>query len=375
MSPPLLDLRDACEATQHIRHAAEALREGKVIALPTETVYGLAASAADESAVQRLLNIKDRPEGKPLAIALHSRDEAMKFVPQMSPLADRISKRCWPGPVTVVFAGALEQGAGRDLPPAVQAAVSTGGDLGLRIPAHWATLEVIRLANVPIALTSANKSGQPEAHVAGHVARTFDDRVAMVLDDGQSRHQLGSTVVRVDQESWKVLREGVVSTAMLQRLTARIILFICTGNTCRSPMAEAVAKHRIAESLGCRPNELEVHGYCVLSAGTSAMLGNAVSREAREALKQIGVEDEELGGQPLTKLMLQQTDQVWAMTQSHRRAAEAMLGDPTQVDKIQLLDPQGRDIPDPVGGSSQMYRDCAERIQECVGERLSQMLS
>ena len=102
MAPLVIDIRSAEDTRDVVHRAVQALAEGRLVALPTETVYGLAASALDEKAVQRLISVKDRPQGQPLTLAVKSADDALDYVPNLTRLGRRLARRCWPGPVTLV---------------------------------------------------------------------------------------------------------------------------------------------------------------------------------------------------------------------------------------------------------------------------------
>ena len=128
----------------------------------------------------------------------------------------------------------------KQLPPLVQKAVSPEGTIGFRVPAHHAILDTLRLLAGPIVLTSANRKGQPDAVTAQEVVEAIGDEVNVVLDDGRSRYGQPSSVVRIYDDRFEVLRQGVVSAQTLKRLGSAIVVFVCTGNTCRSPMAEGI---------------------------------------------------------------------------------------------------------------------------------------
>src|SRR5262249_7184244 len=216
----------------------------------------IAANALDAAAVARLTRSKGRPEQKPLAVALRGADDALEWVPGMSPLGRRLARRCWPGPVTLVFGEGLEGGWLDRLPDETRRRVSPQGTVGLRVPAHAAVLEALDRVAFPVVLTSANRSGEPAAVTAEQVVAAVGDDLGLVIDGGPCYFGQASTVVRVAGDAWTVLREGVVSAEELRRLSAYVILFLCTGNTCRSPMAEALCKKLLAEKLGCTPEEL-----------------------------------------------------------------------------------------------------------------------
>jgi protein-tyrosine phosphatase len=253
MPPVVIDIRSAEDSRDVVHRAVQALAEGGLVALPTETVYGLAASALDSAAVARLVETKKRAPSKALTLAIRSADDALDYVPDLSPLGRRLARRCWPGPVTIVADDCHPESLVRQLPADVQQAVAPEGTIGLRVPAHPMVLDVLRMLVGPVVLTSANLQGEADPVTAEGVIRGLGDAVELILDDGQSRLGQPSTVVKVERNRFKILRQGVVSEQTLLRLSSLMILLVCTGNTCRSPMAEAMAREMIAKRLGCRP--------------------------------------------------------------------------------------------------------------------------
>lgn len=364
MAPTIFDLRNADDARDVIHRAVQALAEGGIVAFPTETVYGLAVSAMCEEAVDRLIHLKGRPEGKPLALAVKSADDALDYVPDMSPLARRLARRCWPGPVTLVLDGTHPDSLLTQLPAAVQAAIMPEGTVGLRVPAHSAIIEVLRLLAGPLVLTSANNHGQPEAVSARQIADTFGEQIQMIVDDGPCRYGQASTVVRVSGNDLKVLRAGVVSEQTLRRLCSMMILFVCTGNTCRSPMAETICRQLLAERLECRPEELEDRGIVVGSAGIAAMPGGRPTPEAVEVMREHNLDLSRHESQPLTEPLVQHADFVITMTRSHKQAILAEW--PSAASRTHLLNIDGMDVADPIGGPTEMYRRCAAQIREAL---------
>ncbi len=257
MPPLVIDIRNAEDARDVVHRAVQALSEGQLIALPTETVYGLAASACRADAVARLVQVKGRDEKQPFTLAIKSAEEAPDFVPDMSPLARRLARRCWPGPVTIVVDNEHQEGLTKQLPREVRQLVAPNGTIGLRVPANDMSQDVLRMLTGPIVLTSANRSGAPAAVTAQEVVEALNGDVAMVLDDGPCRYGQPSSVVRIKNNHLEMLREGVVGEATLRRLAGVMVLFVCTGNTCRSPMAELLMRHSLAKCLKCNADALE----------------------------------------------------------------------------------------------------------------------
>jgi protein-tyrosine phosphatase len=371
MTPVVIDVRNAQDARDVVHRAVQALAEGKLVAFPTETVYGLAASALNEQAVRRLLEVKGRREGQPLALAIKSADEALDYVPNLSPLCQRMARRCWPGPVTLVLTDDHPESLLRQLPSAVQRAVVPEGAVGLRVPAHHLILDVLRLIPGPLTLTSANRTGQPDAVSGQEVVRSLQADVDLVLDDGRSQFGQPSSVVRIDRNGLHLLRAGVVSEETLKRLASIIVLFVCTGNTCRSPMAEGICRKLLAEKLGCSMEQVEDRGVLVMSAGIAAAADGGPSPEAVQVMAAWGVDLARHVTQPLSDRLVRHADVIFTMTQGH---LQALLGRwPEVAGRARLLCGDQLDVADPIGGPPELYRRCAEQIQRAIRQRLETM--
>lgn len=371
MAPFVIDVRNTDDRRDVVHRAVQALAEGRLVALPTETVYGLAASARDSSAVARMYELKQRSSNVPLTLAVKSADEALDYIPDIPPLGRRLARRCWPGPVTLVLGDDHPDSLLRKLPADVQRAVSSKGWVGLRVPAHPLVLDILRLLVGPLALSSANLSGQPDAVTAQEVVSSFGDEVSLVLDDGKSKFAQPSSVVRVDRNQIELLRSGVVNVAALKRLSNFLILLVCTGNTCRSPMAEMLMGRKIAGQLGCEISELNDRGVNVLSAGIAAVMGGKPSLEAVNVMGERGLDLTHHESQPLSDRLVRHADVIFTMTQSHRAAVVARW--PEASNRIELLCPDGTDVADPIGGPTDAYRSCADQIDVHVEARLKDL--
>ncbi len=362
MAPVVIDLSHAEDPRDVVHLAVQALAEGRLVAFPTETVYGVAASALDESAVARLLQVKGRREGHPLTLAIKSADDAVDYVPDIAPLARRLARRCWPGPITLVLEDDHPDSAVQQLPESVQQAVSPNGTIGLRVPAHPVLQSVLRLSAGPLVLSSANRSGQGDAVTAKEVVQTLGGDIELVIDDGRCKFAQPSSVVRVHEGGFEVLRAGVFSETALKRLSGLFILLVCTGNTCRSPMAEAMMKKKVADKLGCKPQELEDRGIMIASAGIAAMAGGRSATEAVQAMRERELEVSQHESQPLSERLARHADLVITMTHGHRDAVIAQW--PDAAPRTFTLCVDGRDVADPIGGPIEWYRRCADEIDK-----------
>jgi len=184
-----------------ITHAVLAMQAGGIVGIPTETVYGIGVVPRPE-ALAAVIRAKQRPEEKGIALLIDGLDQVDGLV-ELSLPARRLADRCWPGPLTLVLP--LRH------PELVPVAVTGGRDtLGLRIPDHWVPRELARSLG-PIAVTSANRSGEAPATTAAQLLATVGPSLALVLDDGPVRGGVVSTVVAVDGAgAWRILREGTL---------------------------------------------------------------------------------------------------------------------------------------------------------------------
>jgi len=192
-----------------LREPAELLRAGRLVAFPTETVYGLGANALDERAVGRIYDAKGRPNINPLIVHVPDVDAARALAAHWPPAAQALANAFWPGPLTLVVRK-------REVIPAI---VTAGQDtVGLRVPSHPVALALLEEAGVPIAAPSANRSTQISPTTAEHVARGLGDAVDMIVDGGATTVGIESTVVDVTGDVPRVLRPGMISREMIAQV-------------------------------------------------------------------------------------------------------------------------------------------------------------
>jgi len=338
---------------ESIRRAAECLRGGGLVAFPTETVYGIGVRADDDAAVERLFALKGRDRGKPIAYHIGDLSQLEALVDEIPPVARRLADRYWPGPMTLVLPG------------------RAGEKVGVRFPANPIARSLLRETRALVVATSANRSGEPECVTGEQVHEAFGDTVDVILDGGSSELREASTVVEVGPGGWKLLREGIIDERAVRETASFRVLFVCSGNTCRSPMAGALFRQLLAERLGVPAERLDHAGVVVESAGTMAFYGGGASPGARQAMRQLGLSLEGHETRPITPALLEGADLVIAMTEEQARAIRSLAaGD----DRVFLLDPAGANTLDPFGGSDELYRKTAEQIREKLAHWLPRVV-
>jgi tRNA threonylcarbamoyl adenosine modification protein (Sua5/YciO/YrdC/YwlC family) len=336
------------------------LARGGLVALPTETVYGVAARADLPSALAALRELKARPGD--LALTWHvGRAEALQQFPSVSPLVRRLARRYWPGPLTLVLPGK----------PAGLEGVGHEGWTGVRMPAHPATAGILASLAFPVVMSSANRHGEPPLTTAQEVARAFagESALELVLDGGPSPLSESSCVLQLGRGRFEVLREGLIGLAQLRAAAGLHLGFACTGNTCRSPMAEGLAKRMIADRLETTVERLPEFGFVLESMGVLAGHGAPAARLAVQVMKEVGVDLSAHRSRAAMARDLASFDAIYCMTRSHREALVQSLP-PGKDGHVELLDPAGRDIPDPIGGTRQDYEEALGMIRDAIENRV-----
>ena len=177
------------------------MRGGGLVAVPTETVYGLAGNGLDEKAVAEIYEVKGRPEVKPLSLMVHDAASMERYCESVPPQAYTLAKRFWPGPLTIVMKAK----------PCVPEIVRAGGEtVGLRCPDHPLTLELLEKSRVPFAAPSANPSGESSPKNADSVLKYFDGKIDAVLDGGECGIGRESTLIDLSRTPYRILRQGAL---------------------------------------------------------------------------------------------------------------------------------------------------------------------
>jgi len=196
-----------------VKRAAKLLRAGEVVALPTETVYGLAANALDEKAVAKIFRIKSRPANNPIIVHIASVEMAKRCVTAWPNLAEKLARAFWPGPLTLVLPRAKE----------IPGRVTAGGTtVGVRWPGHPFIQAVIRECGFPLAAPSANLSSRISPTNAGHVRQQLGDKISLIVDGGQSQVGIESTVLDLTVLPPQVLRPGMIHAESLAAVMGEV---------------------------------------------------------------------------------------------------------------------------------------------------------
>lgn len=359
------------------REAAAALDRGGLAVLRTETVYGVFARGDTKDAVDRVRALPRRAgSGQWGTLAWHAAsadavlDAHQNAHIEVAPALRRAMRRVWPGPVTLRLHGEglqdLIKAIGL-LPGVADAHGEDGHALAVRVPDDTWTSMAFHRAQGPVVGASAEPIDTGEGSpLPGTCPKGLEKLgVEIVQDEGPTRYERHSTVIDIHPDGdWSLRAEGALTAEQVTERLATLIVFVCTGNTCRSPMAMA-----IATSLLRRRGQ--AHRAIAVSAGISAMNGARATPEAIRASEAVGAHLAEHRSQLAGPELLEKADVVFALTASHAEATRAMLP-ASQKSKVHLLDPEG-DVEDPIGGPQTLYDELARRFVGTIERRLEEL--
>jgi len=354
-----------------IKQAAELVDSGKLVAFPTETVYGIACRVTNDC-LQRLNTIKEREQAKFYTLHIPQKDKVKSYVPILGLKAKKLLTNAWPGPLTIVFELSDDElkHQQNSLDKEIFENLYKNSSIGIRCPDHPVAKTLLTLTKHPVVAPSANITAATAPTDAEQVLSQLNGLIDILLDAGPCKHKTSSTVVKIGKKGLEILRPGPVDQNELKKLSEVNFLFVCTGNTCRSPMAAGIFRKYLAEKLNCRLDQLVEKGYKVSSAGTMGMVGAASTAEAVKACSSKGVDINGHISSALSKKLVEQSDLIFAMCRGHYEQIKALC--PDAVDKCLLL-AENKDIPDPIGRPQSTYNSCADLIEKAVKRKVCEL--
>lgn len=352
-----------------------ALRGGGLVVIPTDTVYGLAASVEGLNKLRAAILSKASTwtdDGEP-EFTWHAPDVAALTEAVALPTAvhRQLVRRLLPGPYRLVLD--LDARNSKQLAATHGPLLSSGGSvsrLAVRVPASGAARGVLAAAGVPVVAVDLSLADFVRADAARTGMDDLSDAAAEAgvehaVADGPTPGGSRSTTIRLSVTgAFTVDPAGGEAESRVLSALRRRVLFVCTGNTCRSPMAAAIARSLLAD----RPEDgvsLEIE-----SAGVAAGRGHGATAEAVEAASRLGGDLKAHRSQGVTREMLRDADVIFTMTRGHLEALRSI--DPRAADRASTLDPDD-DVPDPIGGPISTYISTAERIADLIRARLQEI--
>jgi|694.fasta_scaffold00106_18 protein-tyrosine-phosphatase/tRNA A37 threonylcarbamoyladenosine synthetase subunit TsaC/SUA5/YrdC len=361
-----LDWKNSEDSRDIVHIVVQALVEGRLVVLPADTGYHLVASGLRDQYLPHWRQLTQNDQIGTSSLLLRSPQELLDYAVSLSPVASRMSSRGWPGPLVMELKTDQHRSLMSQLPDQVRPLVEQAGFSRYRVATHEVLRQALRLMLGPLLAAPIKHLGRP-LHSLGSPLKL--PGVSIVVNDGPTIHEDYSTIVRVDQNCCSVTSSGVVVGDGLHRLAQFVVLLVCTGNTCRSPMAEVILRDKLVQRFGS-PQAAQQAAY-VGSAGLSAFPGGPASIEAQAVVAQRGLSLQEHQSHSVTAHSLQQADLILTMTRAHRAGIVELM--PEVAGKVHLVSGGSSDVSDPFGGSEAVYSACAEQIDRFLDQWLERL--
>jgi protein-tyrosine phosphatase len=355
-----------------IKEAARLVDAGGLVAFPTETVYGIACRVENTS-LTKLDNIKGRGLEKYYTLHIAEKSDVKKYLPAVGLRAQKLIENAWPGPLTIVFELDVQdiKKQQANLDKEVFENLYKDNSIGIRCPGNLIATKLLQSIKSPVVAPSANITGQPPATDAKQVLAQFSGQIELLLDAGPCKYKKSSTVVKIGKKGLEVLRPGVYPQEDVEAMSQIKFVFVCTGNSCRSPMAEGMFRKYLAEKLQCEVDHLDKMGYKTLSAGVMGVVGMPASPEAIAACAAKGIDIKAHKSRALSQQLVEECDFIFPMSRMHYERITALSAE--AANRCALL-AENEEVPDPMGQPQQVYDNCAELIEKAVKKRIGEFV-
>jgi protein-tyrosine-phosphatase/tRNA A37 threonylcarbamoyladenosine synthetase subunit TsaC/SUA5/YrdC len=363
----ILDWKKSDDPRDVVHLAVQALAEGHIVALPSSSSYILVASGLKHVSIETLASF-NQPTSMGLCLLIRSPDETLDYFPNVSPAARRLGRKAWPGPVALSLSDSHPSSLFRCLDSRTTALLSdSNGRIRVWQPQHEVLDYVCKLASGPLIGCLANSGTEL---FSGCLNETDQSQSVLAIDDGPVESPGEPTVIQIDGNQGQIVRQGILTPEALKGMSQFMVLFVCTGNTCRSPMAQAIMQKKIIERL--QNTDKGTDGSVIaLSAGVSAFGGDPASHGAATAIRNFGANLDRHQSTQLNSYLVEQADIILAMGNRHRQVIVSQW--PNAAHKVHLISPDGGEINDPFGGPVEVYQRCAQQLDQHTSYWIDQL--
>lgn len=363
-----------------IAACVRALKAGQLVGIGCESCYFVVADPDNKKAMAKLQQLVGPNPKLPIVMGHDASDRPDKIVAGAGMLARRMSRRSWPGPIVINTATdkkgpmvpryAPNSGAARQLIQAMGKPLAFGAP---RTQQAVAPESEDQQSPAGVHLFAAAK-GKDESYpsTAARLNELVGEHLAVILDAGPSPYCNIPSMIEINGNQFRIPVIGVVPEKPLAEQTAWLIVFVCTGNTCRSPLAEVLCKKMLAEKLNCSVEDLVERGFRVMSMGLSAMPGNTATSEALIVAREFKSDLSAHRSRPIEPELLDMADYVVAMTGIHRDSIMAVY--PNVAESTRLLC-GNKDLSDPIGSDLENYRNCGRTIEKQLERLITELLT